>query len=232
MSNAATIAARRAYTRPQGVLFSDSPWEIDLTTVNGSSTGTGYFKPPESTYNEFADFLILSDHSRSPLDFKADRVETRERMIDGSMRSYWVADKRTLSTSWSLLPSRAWYIGQNNNITLDKPLTADGGAGGNELLEWYRRHRGSFYVLLSYDRYPINEYARLPDSELINYLDQPFLHLDQYTEQYEMFFSSFDYSVEKRSQNVQRTLRDLNNDEYTTTISFDLWNVSLSLEEV
>ena len=34
-------------------------------------------------------------------------------------------------------------------------FTVDGGAGGNELLEWYKGHPGSFWVLLAYDRYPV-----------------------------------------------------------------------------
>ena len=33
-------------------------------------------------------------------------------------------------------------------------FTADGGAGGADLLQWYRNTHGPFWVYLSYDNYP------------------------------------------------------------------------------
>ena len=58
-------------------------------------------------------FLILSDHNRKELSFKNTRIEKRERMINGRMRSYHIADKLTISTSWDMLPSRAYDVYPN-----------------------------------------------------------------------------------------------------------------------
>jgi hypothetical protein len=80
--------------------------------------------------------------------------------------------------------------------------TADGGAGGVELLNWYENHTGSFWVFLSYDRY--DNFASA---------ETKYNNLSIYSDVIEVFFSDFSYSVEKRGQ------------------SFDFWNISLSLEE-
>jgi hypothetical protein len=153
-------------------------------------------------------FLIISDHNRKDISFKVDRIEKRERTVNGRMRSYHIADKLTLSTSWDNLPSRAF----SNNPLFDdsgKPTvsatqwTVDGGAGGNELLDWYNNNTGSFWVFLAYDKH-----GNFNDSMEYN-------HLAEYNQVLEMFVSSFDYSVVKRGTNT-----------------YDMWNVSCSLEEV
>jgi hypothetical protein len=123
------------------------------------------------------------------------------------MRSYHIADKLTLSTSWNLIPSRS----HANIPTFDtvtgvspyKSYTTDGGAGGADMLEWYDSHKGSFWVFLAYDRKGI--FKGTPE---------PYDHLGQYNQLIEMFISDFSYSVEKRGSN------------------FDYWNVSINLEEV
>jgi hypothetical protein len=81
--------------------------------------------------------------------------------------------------------------------------TTDGGAGGAEILNWYNTHPGSFWVYLAYDNYPTfgNE-------------ESSYNNLNKYNEIIEVFFSDFNYSVVKRGGT-----------------NFDLWNVSLSLEE-
>jgi hypothetical protein len=106
------------------------------------------------------------------------------------MRAYWIADKLNISTSWEMLPSRGWpttpEINPTTGINLanysDK-FTADGGAGGNELLQWYKGHQDSFWVYLAYDRYPTMG---------------AFDKLAQYNEVVEMFFSDFSYDVVRR----------------------------------
>ena len=164
--------------------------------------------------NNTDDFLILSDHNRAALDFKQNRLEKRDRMINGRMRSFWTADKLNISTSWNNLPSRAYSgpplfnttTGQTST-TIDVntffEFTIDGGAGGNELLSWYENHKGSFWVYLSYDKYPDfgSDYAA-------------YQHLNQYNQVIEMFISDFNYSVSKRGGT-----------------NYDMWNVSMTLEE-
>jgi hypothetical protein len=148
------------------------------------------------------------------MDFKTNRLEKRERMITGRMRSFWTADKLTLSVSWNNLPSRAFnrtpiFDNSNNNAFVqngtDYQYTVDGGAGGAEMLDWYENHKGSFYVYLSYDKYTnfaeTDPYAQ-------------YGHLKEYSQVMEMFISSFDYSVQKRGGS-----------------NLDLWNISITLEE-
>ena len=162
MATTAYMSGRRRYQRPQAMLWSNNAG----TLSNGIYVPTGYevgTLAPDATASEVDQFLIISDHNRQPIEFKPTRIEKRERTINGRMRSYHIADKMTISTSWDNLPSRAYtdaadfgiatglspYKGQSPS----QEFTVDGGAGGAELLDWYENHKGSFWVFLSYDKY-------------------------------------------------------------------------------
>ena len=219
MATNAYMAGRKKYQRPQALLFADNEGiKVDGFHIpEGDEIGS-----LGASVDGYGEFLILSDNNRSPIDFKTVRIEKRERMINGRMRSYHTADKLTLTVSWDMLPSRAFdtYAGfdaqGNPNMTTipqirTNPLefTTDGGAGGVELLDWYKNHTGSFWVYLAYDKY-----TNFKDVfETVN-VDERFRNTDKYNEVIEMFFSDFSYSVQKRSG-----------------LNFDFWNVSLTLEE-
>jgi hypothetical protein len=146
------------------------------------------------------------------------RIESRQRMINGTMRSYHVADKITISTSWDRLPSRSY----NRNVTFDATgqaiglystddeFTADGGAGGVELLDWYENHSGPFYVYLAQDKY--NNESFKTSGQVT---DNSFNFLAVYNDVRLMYFSSFEYSIQKRGGT-----------------NFDFWSVNVTLEEV
>ena len=215
MADAQYIVNRKAYARPQGMLWSETPGT--LSTYNGAQiyVPQGYEVGQSGAIAGQEGFLVLSDDNRSPLDFQVQRLEKRERMINGRMRSYHIADKLTLSVSWDMLPSRAFSKlpafdanGQQavdiNNNKLATDYTSDGGAGGMEILDWYETHPGSFYVFLAYDKYK-NFGAN----------DAAFQHLKEYNQVVEMFISSFNYSVQKRGGS-----------------NMDMWNISITLEEV
>ncbi len=207
MATSDYMTGRKRYARPQGILWSENPgtiidglyvpvgYEIDADT--GSETDTSLFNQ----------FLILSDHNRSEMQFKPERIETRQRMINGRMRSYHVSDKQTMSVSWNLLPSRSYSntaVFNANGIASTSELTeytADNGAGGVDLLDWYENHKGSFWMFLAYDKYN-------------NFEEEKYDQLDQYNDVIEVFISSFDYTVVKRGRD-----------------NHDLWNVSVTLEE-
>jgi hypothetical protein len=219
MATNAYMAGRKKYQRPQALLFADNEGiKVDGFHIpEGDEIGS-----LGASVDGYGEFLILSDNNRSPIDFKTVRIEKRERMINGRMRSYHTADKLTLTVSWDMLPSRAFdtYAGfdaeGNPNMTTipqirTNPLefTTDGGAGGVELLDWYKNHSGSFWVYLAYDKY-----TNFKDVfETVN-SDERFNNTNKYNEVVEMFFSDFSYSVQKRSG-----------------LNFDFWNVSLTLEE-
>ena len=136
------------------------------------------------------------------------------------MRSYHVADKLTVSTTWENLPSRSFstdpyfdantglptitstFPGTNGIVETEKQYTVDGGAGGADLLKWYEDHQGPFWVYLSYDK---------PQ----NFSTNKYNHLDQYSEIVQMYISDFSYTVQKRGSR-----------------NMDFWNVSVTLEEV
>jgi hypothetical protein len=226
MANLAYMNGRKKYYRPQAVLWANTPGTLVLSNEEDPNSEKFYVpvgyeigaNTGIETNTEMIDqFLILSDDNRSPINFTTNRIEKRERMINGRMRSYHIADKLNISFSWENLASRAFVLkpdfgsdgkSEFSNTsglpsTIQQEYTTDGGAGGAEILDWYNNHQGSFWMFLAYDNYP--NFGKEDDA---------YGHLAQYNEVIEVFFSSFDYSVTKRGKNI------------------DLWNINLTLEEV
>lgn len=221
MASSQYMLGRKKYSRPQAMLWSENPGTLQNGLYVPNGYGIGDNVPSETSADLIDQFLILSDDNRQPLEFSIERLENRQRMINGRMRSHHIADKLTLSTSWNLLPSRSFAVNPNfdNSPTgpnLGKSIlsstsseyTSDGGAGGVELLDWYKEHTGPFWVFLAYDNY--KNFG--PEDGNIN---AAYGHLAQYNEVVEMFISEFTYSVEKRG-----------------ATNYDFWNISVTLEEV
>ena len=201
------MQGRKKYNRPSGMLWSENPG----TVQNGFHIPYGYEVGADSESIEdqslIDQFLLITDDNRQTLDFSEQRIEKRERMINGRMRSYHIADKLTLKTSWNMIPSRSHAnipgFDTDTGVSLYNSYTTDGGAGGEDMLDWYESHKGSFWVFLAYDR-----------KSIFKGTVNPYSNLGEYNQVIEMFISDFSYSVEKRGNN------------------FDYWNVSISLEEV
>ena len=196
MASAVYMQNRWAYTRPQAIAWSD----------NAGILSNGLFVPDGT---EYTDFLILSDHNRSIINLESNRIENRKRMINGNMRSYHIANKLNISWDWEMLPSRGFSGNPEFNssgIATENVLefTADGGAGGVDIVKWYEDHPGSFYMFMAYDRH--DKY----DGEAGQYD-----HLNQYNDVIEVCFSSFSFGVVKRGRS-----------------NHDFWNISVALEEV
>lgn len=181
--------------RPQAMAWSNNYGSIDQ---NGLLSPNG---------TEYDDFIILSDHNRSQIDISNTRLENKQRTISGTMRSYHTADKKNYSTSWISLPSRAFSDDPEFNasglttVNLTE-YTADGGAGGVDIIKWYEEHPGSFYMFLAYDRYDkfiTNKYSRL----------------SQYNDVVEVMISGITYSIVRRGGST-----------------YDFWDINVSLEEV
>lgn len=83
--------------------------------------------------------VALSEHNRAPMSIGYNRIEKTQRMANGSLRKYFVADKKTLSVSWEQLPSYSNY-------------TVDGGYGALDIKTFYEGISGksSFPVTISY----------------------------------------------------------------------------------
>lgn len=209
MATAAYIQGRKRYTRPQAIIWSENPGTLDASGIYipiGQEIGAN----PLLTSGGTNQFLILSDHNRSAIQFKPERIEQRQRMINGNMRSHHIADKMTINFSWNNLPSRAFSSVADfdstgkSELTGQNEYTADGGAGGVELLEWYETHKGPFWMFLSYDNY-----------RNFGTAESAYLHLTNYSEIVQVYFADFSYDVVKRGRT-----------------NHDLWDISVSLEEV
>jgi hypothetical protein len=211
MATAAYLTGRKRYQRPQAILWSENAG----TLIDGLYVPTGYevgaetgAETDESLFNQF---MILSDHNRSEMQFNPQRIEQRQRTINGRMRSYHIADKLSISVSWNMLPSRSYSRVADFDASGKSPhkvdggeFTSDGGAGGVQLLDWYENHKGSFWMFLAYDKY--NNFGN--DMEAMS-------HMHQYNQVMEVYIADFSYAVVQRGGS-----------------NHDLWNISVTLEEV
>jgi hypothetical protein len=122
----------------------------------------------------------VSEHNRSQFDISTERIEKQQRMSNGTLRKYFVADKKTFTLSWDMLPSY-------------RTLTVDGGWGAEDLRTFYSSAQGqsSFNIRVNLTKDGTSQ-------ELANY------------EQYTVVFSNCNFTVLKRGLqpfwNVSMTL--------------------------
>ncbi len=88
----------------------------------------------------------ITDHNRASLNIDVERIEKSQRLANGTLRKYVIADKRTFSTSWSMLPK----------LTAQ---TADGFWGGDAIESFYLSNPGSFSLELSDGDTEVNTYT-------------------------------------------------------------------------
>ena len=132
----------------------------------------------------------VTDHNRSPLSEEVERIESKRRMVDGTLRRYSVAKKRTWSCSWDMLPS-------TNNIT-GGLKTADGGLAGEDIERIHDTVNAPFKMVLRRGsaKGQVVPAASNDNFYIVN-----------------VMISDFSKEVVKRGR-------------------VDLWNVSITLEEV
>lgn len=82
----------------------------------------------------------LTEHNRSPISVDTQRFEQTIRMANGSLRKLFIADKKTVSTSWSMLPSYT-------------SMTVDGGWGAEDIKSFYlsAKGQGTFNARIAYN---------------------------------------------------------------------------------
>jgi hypothetical protein len=153
---------------------------VTSNTFKVDSTATGTSSTTATAYGTKWDFgagptLYLTDDNRSPLQMAPERIESKKRMIDGTMRSVFVADKYTFSTSWENISSRKLN-------GLDE-ITSDGFGAGIDIKDWYESNYDDFWLVLVYDN---------DDSGDAGYGGN--------VEKYNVFFDSFDFTITKRGQ--------------------------------
>lgn len=164
----ATTTLQRIWTRPALMILTEA-----TPTVVDANSGQYDLGTAGSNY------LYLTDDGRSQMQVAIERIEYKKRMINGRMRSYHVADKKTFSVSWKDLPS------QKNELSEVRfsGLTT-GWASCQEMLTWHTDHPNSFFLNLVYDTPEADENTPLRYK----------------LETYNVFFDDFSYTVTKRGQ--------------------------------
>jgi hypothetical protein len=81
----------------------------------------------------------ITEHNRSEFAANPMRIEKVERMSNGSLRKYHIADKKRFSVSWSILPGY-------------RSLTVDGGWGAEDLRTFYSSDegKGTFRIRINF----------------------------------------------------------------------------------
>ena len=84
-----------------------------------------YANPADTT----KDWIRLSEHNRREIGINIQRIEQSQRMANGSLRKFFVADKKQFSVSWNMLPGSRIY-------------TIDNEWGALDLIEFYNSSEG------------------------------------------------------------------------------------------
>lgn len=81
----------------------------------------------------------LSEHNREPVNISVTRLEKIQRMSNGTLRKFFIADKKNISISWTMLPSYSTF-------------TVDGKWGARDIKSFYESATGqaSFPVTVKY----------------------------------------------------------------------------------
>ncbi|QLF83315.1 minor tail protein [Rhodococcus phage NiceHouse] len=119
----------------------------------------------------------ITDASRGELSVDTEKIMNENRMVNGTLRRYVVAEKRTWSCAWE-------------NLFSKDEGSVDGGWNGESIRDFYQSTPGEFWLTITSG--------------------------DGETEQVLVMFSSFSYTVTKRTESAIG----------------DLWTMSLELVEV
>lgn len=123
-------------------------------------------------------WIKVTDHGRSELNVDVEQIETKQRMVNATMRKYVVAKKRTFSCSWDNLPDKA------------VSFLANGTTHGNWLEAFYNRTDGAFLMRLRSGSDVNNTILNRSSDILLNDNGRIFT----------VMFSEFSKSVIKRGQ--------------------------------
>jgi hypothetical protein len=229
------LSGRKKYARPQAMLWSENSGAIVNETYVPIGFEVGANAPEDTDQSLINQFLVLSDDSRSPLSFSNERIETKERMINGRMRSYYVADKLSISTSWDMLPSRSFSTRpgfdengnptqlateidhDNDELTPDKITQFAGSPYARDQQYTTDGGAGGVELLKWYEAHPGPFWVFLAYDRYDNFegANNQYQQLHKYNQVVEMFISDFSYSVQKRGGS-----------------NYDFWDISVTLEEV
>jgi hypothetical protein len=97
-------------------------------------------------------WYALTDHNRAPIAITPQRLELSQRMANGTMRKYVVANKKVLDISWKFVPSASTTITTQSGKTVPSfAPTVDGNYGAGFMKAFYEQYVFSpIYVKLTY----------------------------------------------------------------------------------
>ena len=101
-----------------------------------------YQDPTDTTQS----WIKLTEHNRSEISINIQRLEQSQRMANGSLRKFFVADKKEFSVSWNMLPGTRIY-------------TVDNQWGALDLIEFYNSSEGqsTFDIRLNFAKSGTNQ---------------------------------------------------------------------------
>ena len=81
----------------------------------------------------------LTEHNRQPASIQINRIEKTQRTTNGTLRKFFIADKKSISVAWNMIPTYS-------------TMTVDGGYGANDIQTFYNsaKGQGSFKLKISY----------------------------------------------------------------------------------
>jgi hypothetical protein len=80
----------------------------------------------------------LTDHNRQPIQYAPQRIEQVQRMANGTMRKFVVANKAIYDTSWQAVPSASQTITSQSGVSLPTyQPTVDGKMGAGFMKAFY-----------------------------------------------------------------------------------------------
>jgi hypothetical protein len=146
---------------------------------------------------------ILTDHNRGPIGVTEEPIERKQRMVNGTLRKYIVAIKRSYTLQWEMLPSKdAAVVGKSTLPIL----------GGESIKAFVDSTRTSnscadaaFYMRIYSGQHPRAEAGGTKPNEI------------------RVMVSDFSYEITKRGA---QTVVD------GVTVDYDMWSVDVTLEEV
>jgi hypothetical protein len=90
----------------------------------------------------------ITEHNRQPLSITKNRIQKVQRMANGTLRKFFVAEKREFSVSWTMLPTFS-------------NMTVDGGYAKDEIESFYEtsKGQGTFKIKIVYGKEQTSPYA-------------------------------------------------------------------------
>lgn len=176
-----------AFSTPQLItnITTTSPYTFKIASTNTGTSGTA-IATNKTRWNLGDNYLYLTDDNRESVQVTPERIEYKQRMINGRMRSYHVTDKNSFSTSWGNIPSR----GQDDSRKYISEYERGGStittkyAAGQDIKAWYETYTGDFWMILVYDG---------GDGTTLD-------NASSQLEVYNVFFNDFSYDIVKRGQ--------------------------------